>query len=511
MMGEKENARKFTLDVGWATLSLLAMMAVGFILSIVLGNFFDAAGLGAYSMVLTVWTIASLTAGIGIPMAVIKFVAEYVDRPKICNSIISSSMLLGTVSGLAVTAVLFLTSDIIEGYMNIPNLGHLLRIVSFSFPFIVNNEIFLGALNAYREMKVFAALEIFRRGGILFITLILVWLGMGVAGAVIALVIAPALTTLMILFIHGKYFKFGLFNTRRTLGKITKFGGQLYAASSIGIINSHAATLLIGFYLTDSDVGIYAVALMFFNAMMLIPHAIQKITYPAFATHIAKKRNALIKKMMRFTMQFSLIMMSVACLILVFYYDDIIGLIFPGKEAFLMAVEPLILLAIVGVPFGVIVPVGAILISAGRADLSLKITIVQAIVNIGMAMFLIPLSLNLFGFQLGGLNGAAIALGANFIVGLVFTFALLTPVLKIRMNFTKLHIGLGIFFMFLLAGLALAHFTGLDGNLVGAIILPLFVLCLYLAKVLSRDLVLMVLQLVRKDKKSAPRPSRECP
>ncbi len=499
-MGEKENARKFTLDVGWASISLLSMMAVGFILSVILGNYFDATGLGAYSMVLTIWTIASLTAGIGIPMAVIKYVAEHLDKQKICNSIISSSMLLGTFTGLGVTAILFLSSEIIENYLNIPNLGHLLRIVSFSFPFVVNNEIFLGALNAYRKMKAYAVVEIFRRGGILVITLVLVWLGMGIEGAVIALVAAPVLTTGVILLLHRKYFKFERFKTAKTLGKISKFGGLLYAASGVALVNSSAATLLIGFYLTDADVGVYAVALMFFNAMILIPQGIQKITYPAFATHLANKRKALIKRMMGFTMQFSLILMALTCLILVFYYDDIISLIFPGKEAFLKAVEPLIILAVIGVPFGIIVPIGAIFTSAGRADLSLKIAIVQAIANISLALILIPVSLKVYGLELGGLNGAAIALGANFIIGLGFTVVLIRPILKIRVNYTKILAGFGLFFLFLSAGFLAVWLADVEENIVGAIIIPLFVCSLFSAKVLSRDLIDMALKIMRKEK-----------
>lgn len=503
-MGEKENARKFTLDVGWATLSLAAMMGVGVILSIILGNIFNADGLGAYSMVLTIWTIASLMASIGIPLAVIKFVAQYEDRKRVCNSIISSSMLVGTLSGLAATAVLFLASGYIEAKLNIPDLGYLLKIVSFSFPFIVNNEIFLGALNAYREMKAYAVIEVFRRALILILTLAFVWLGMGVSGAVLALVVAPALTTAVILLIHKKYFQFEMFNAKKIFAKITKFGGQLYAASIIGLINAQAATILIGYYMTGADVGVYAVALMFFNAMILIPQAIQKITYPSFATHFAKKRKALMKRMMGLIMQFSLILMSITCLLLVFYYDDIINLIFPGKAVFLDAVEPLIILAVVGVPFGIIVPIGAILNSAGRADLSLKISIVQAVVNIGLALILIPSHLKLFGFSLGGLNGAAIAIGANCMIGLFTTVILLNPVLRIRMSYLRINIGLGLFFLHLSIGYLLMRYTELDGNIIGALIIPIFLLSLFLAKVLSANMIDIALKILRKEKISLP-------
>jgi len=64
-------ARKFTFDVGWVFVASIAAMGFGLLIRILLGNYFDASGLGAYAMVLTIWGIVTLTTG-----AIIKFVAE---------------------------------------------------------------------------------------------------------------------------------------------------------------------------------------------------------------------------------------------------------------------------------------------------------------------------------------------------------------------------------------------------------------------------------------------------
>lgn len=109
----------------------------------------------------------------------------------------------------------------------------------------------------------------------------------------------------------------------------------------------------------------------------------------------------------------------------------------------------------------------------------------------------------LFGYELGGLNGAAIALSFNYILGIVFTLIFLAPVLKIRMKFTRIIHGLCIFFLFLLAAFLLTGFTELDGNIVGAFIIPLFLLSPYLTKVLSGNLIGMALQMLRKDKNAS--------
>jgi len=503
-MDKVENARKFTFDIGWATASLAAMMIVGLILGVLLGNYFDASGLGAYSMVLTIWTIASLTAGIGIPLAVIKYVAEHEDKPRIWNPIVSSAMLFGFMTGTLATIVLFILSPFIESLFNIPDLGNLLRIVSISFPFVVVNEVYVGTLNALRKMRHYSILETFRRGMILVFTLILIWSGMEIAGAVLALVLAPITTTLVVLATHKKIFTFKLKRVKKTTKILAKFGGQLYLASGIALINSHAATLLIGFYLTGTDVGIYAAALMFFNAMIMIPKAIQKVTFPAFATHFAKKRMGLIKRMMKLVMRASFILMSLGCFFLLFYFDDVIRFIFPGKDDFLLAVAPLKILAVIAVPYGIIVPIGAIFVSVGRADIPLKISILQASVNIGLAVLLIPISLVIWGFEIGGLNGAALALAANFVASIFLTFMLLRPAIKMRIRIKKTITGLGIFSIFLLTVMAILTYTDIHENILGLIIIPVYAGCLILSGVLSKDMWGFVRQVMGKNPSAKP-------
>ncbi len=498
-MGEMENARKFTFDVSWATASLAFMMVVGFAIGVILGNYFDASGLGAYSMTLTIWGIGSLTAGIGIPMAVIKYIAEYSDRPNIWNSMVSSAMVSGGLIATVASIILFLLSSTMENVFNIPDLAHLLRIVSFSFPFIVINEIFIGTLNALRKMKEYTMLEVFRRGLMLVFTLILLWSGMGIEGAVIALVLSPIVVTSTMLVMHKKYFQFQFINFKKYSKKLVKFGGQLYFASGVSLINAQAAILLIGFYMTDRDVGVYAMALMFFNVMIMIPQAIQKITYPAFSVHFAKKRISLIQDMMKIIMRFSFILMSLTCLFLIFYIDDIIGFVFPGKDDFLLAVAPLKIMAIAGVPFGILIPVGAVFTSAGRADIPLKISIVKAFTNIGLAIVLIPMTgIALWGFSIGGLNGAAIALGGNFIIGIIMTIFYLKPSLDIHLSIKKIWIGLVLFFMTILALYSLGGLIEIEENILGLIIIPLYTLGLYLTGVISSDLFSMIKQLASK-------------
>lgn len=138
-------------------------------------------------------------------------------------------------------------------------------------------------------------------------------------------------------------------------------------------------------------------------------------------------------------------------------------------------------------------PIGAILIS-----------ILQATINIGLAIILIPISLMIWGLDIGGLNGAAIALAANFVVSILLTFMLLRPALKIRVRIRKTIADLAIFALFLLATIAVLKYTDIHENLVGFIVISTYAICLVISGVLSKEMWILFRQIMGK--KSAVEP-----
>ena len=78
-------ARKFAFDVSWVFISQVITLATGFLLSVILGRFLGAAPFGLFTMTLTIYTIASMVAGIGIPTAIVKYVAEFKENKEKLN------------------------------------------------------------------------------------------------------------------------------------------------------------------------------------------------------------------------------------------------------------------------------------------------------------------------------------------------------------------------------------------------------------------------------------------
>ena len=493
-----ETARKFTFDVGWVFVSLAVSMVVGLLVKIIIGNYYDASGLGAYSMVLTIWSMTVIFSELGIPVALIKYVAQYKDKGKIKDTFISTAMISGLILGVIAMIILFFSSYFLDRIFNIPNLGHLIRILSFCFPFVLINDMFVCSFNGLRMMKHYSIFEIYRRSAVLVFTVLFIWFGFGVDGAVLALVITPITVTGIVLAYHRKIVHFTSTGLKKYFRKLLRFGSQLYFSNAVTILNSQAAILLIGFYLTDIDVGVYSVVWLFFNVITLVSMAMQRITYPAITSYFAEKRTNSVKKLMEVSIRFSFIILSVFSLILFFFIDEGIALIFPNDPTFLLAVTPLKIILILGLLNGSVLSVSYVFAAAGRPDIFLKISIIQVTINLIIALLLIPSSIALFNLEFGGLNGATIALGISLLIGFILFIIYLKNSLKISLKINSILSGFLLFICVIGFGYILIFEVGLSDNIVGVLVIPIFLALMFIIKFIPKDEIQVLINMMKR-------------
>jgi O-antigen/teichoic acid export membrane protein len=74
---DTQQSKKFAFDVGITFLASVVSMPLGFVITIALGRYLGAGDLGLYRITSTIYGIALLFAAIGIPAAMIKYVAEF--------------------------------------------------------------------------------------------------------------------------------------------------------------------------------------------------------------------------------------------------------------------------------------------------------------------------------------------------------------------------------------------------------------------------------------------------
>jgi O-antigen/teichoic acid export membrane protein len=462
-----QETKKFAFDVGITFLASVVTIPLGFIITVALGRYLGAGDLGLYRMTSTIYGLVALIATFGIPSATIKYVAEYKEERDKTNQIVSSGIIISSLLGIVFTALFYFLAASFASMFEMPDLSHLLKILSPIFPFVLVNGTLLGLLNGIRQMKKHAAATILQSILMIAITVPLIYYGFGVAGAVIGTVSSSVGTWLFLILTTRNYFEITFKNYILTAKKILSFSWKILMASAINQVNYWADTLLIGYFLTSDDLGHYAVAISFSRFLWLIPNAVQRITYPTTSTYWAKKNYTALNKMIDKSMKHTASILLPMGLVTGLFARDIITLIF--GEAFIHSVLPLQILIIGTVTNGAITRcIGGSLSGIGRPDIGLKIVSVSAATNIVLNILLIPRF---------GITGGAIATTVSLTLLTLLAIFFIRKMLKVKIDFQWL---VQIFGLALLSILVFIYLDFINRYFIGAVIL-----CFYLIIIIT--------------------------
>ena len=419
-----QESKKFAFDVGITFFASVVTLPLGFIITILLGRYLGAGDLGLYRMTSTIYGIVVLIATIGIPAAMIKYVAEFKeDRPKF-NQIVSSGVITSLFLGIGFIALFYFSSSIFAGIFNMPGLSGLIKMLSPVFPFALVSGVLFGLLNGLREMKKYATATIIGSVLMVIITVSLIYCGFGVAGAVIGIVLSSVGSCLFLIFVSRNYFEITLSEYVPTTKKMLKFGAQIFGGDATSMINYQADILLIGYFLTATDVGYYAVAVGLSRFFWIIPQAIQRITFPAISEYWAKNNYSALQMMIDKSMKYSACILLPIGLGVGFFAKDIITMIF--TEEFIYSVLPLQVLLIGTVTYSIVIKtIGGASSAAGRPDLDLKAASISAMMNIVLNVALIPQF---------GIIGAAIATTISLIMGAFIALSWCIKLLSLKID-----------------------------------------------------------------------------
>lgn len=412
-------------DVQWALISIVAASLAHFILRIVLGRELGPEGLGVYTLAFVIYLFGMQFAAFGIGAALTKYVAEFIDDQDAIRKYVSSGMSSSIITGTLMGVVLFFFSPYIAvSFFQVPELESLLKLTALCYPFIAIQKAVLGTLNGFRRMHLYAFINIVQNVTVVAISVIFVLLfGMGVFGAVMGFVLPTILVSLVCPFLIRDSLNLDQSSLWHipTLWQTTAFGFYVVLGNSIGFLNTQVDSILIGFYLNPTEVGIYAVAVLLAQTLTLIPSAVQRVTAPVTATLYGKGDIKGVRKIIFSTMKKSfLVSIGIAAFIAIFGHYMILILF---SNEFLVSYIPLLILLIgytIGASFGA---VGSTLASIGKVKISFLISAICGGVNVGLNILFIPCL---------GINGAATATTSTMIVGFVITILILNNYLALK-------------------------------------------------------------------------------
>jgi len=394
MSSNTSGDRKFAFDIGWVFLSMIVAQLMGFVLRMFIGRI-STGELGIYSLIMLLLSLSRLIGGFGVKSSIIKYGAEENSSKRLFNHTILLTIILGLASAL----VLFVLSPFIESFFDM-ELAHYVLLLSIALPFVFIYDSLLGILNGARRMNVYALGIVLQNLIFAGFAIFSIINGGGLEEIILALVLSFIVSTVILGIYHTLSWGFSV--SRETMvsdwKSLLSFGSKIFISNVVNLFNYQIDLILIGFFMMDSDVGIYSVAYVIVRFFWVIPQSIQTITYPATSEFWSKGRFRKAKGMCIQSMKYSAVILLLGGMFAYLFGQDFIVLLF-GSDYF-DSYWPLLILLPGTVAIGVAKSIGSSLAGIGRPDISMNLSIVTATINTCLNFLLIPKM---------GIEGAAIA------------------------------------------------------------------------------------------------------
>jgi len=261
--------------------------ALAFIFLIVISRLFGLNVLGVFAISISFLEILSIIGNLGIQKSVQRFVCQYVVEKKEdrLKGLIKNIIIIVLPITLLISLILYLMSSYFaNSVFKIPELEITLRIVAITIPFLSFNKIFIELL---RSLKMIQYSEFFRDISshlfkIIFL-LILLRYSNKIFIPILSVSLSIILTFLLIIFIISKkviYQKNLSKNGRITINKILNVSMPLLIASFAVIIFDHVGTLVLGYFTTSNQVGIFKILFKLAVVINIISYSVIKIACP---------------------------------------------------------------------------------------------------------------------------------------------------------------------------------------------------------------------------------------
>lgn len=378
---------------GIAFFGSLFEYAFRFAFSIVITRSIGAEQFGLYTLALTAVTFAAAVADLGLSIGVMRFVpifAQERDEAGLWGLLQSTAALVGTISLFMAGGVFALADPLAERLLHEPSLAPLLRLASVAVPLGALTTVAVEATRGFKQMqyKVYAQDIAFQMVKFV-LTVILLSLGLGVFGALMAHVTALTVAIgLLVYFLHRLFpLNRPLRSARWDVGSLLRYSLPLYLSEFIRSSSGRIGTLLLGMMGAAVSVGVYAVASRVSDVGSLFLLSIASVSMPIVSDLYHRKDHAKLGSLYQTVTKWSLSFNLPFFLTVLLFAKPLLsvfGMDFSAGAASLIVLSLGILAkAAIGIP-------GVLISMTGHSKLFLLNSIVTVIMTLVFQLLLIP-------------------------------------------------------------------------------------------------------------------------
>jgi len=471
-----KNLSKLIVGISWSITGKFLGRFLSVLGDVVVARILGPSVFGLYSIGWTLLRMCSLVVHLGLPNGVQRFIPLYINNDSIhAHRIIKQSIIISTLSGILFSLTLYILSPFIANEIyHKPDLVIIFRLFGLSLPFISILSTTVAITRATHMMNYSVLIEDI---GQPFFGLVFLGIVYFTVGALVNWVIFSDLLSFVIASILGFWAAKKLFSGFLTISmqslsalrELMVFSIPTALAGTFAVFVFWVDRLLVGYFLSESENGLYQAASQLSVLFVIVLSAFNSILAPMFSSFYAMKDIQQINEIFRVGTKWGLYLCLPVFLVFCFAPTELLSFIYgPAYSGAWMALVVLSVGQIINVGTG---SIGSLLSMTGNHRLWLFLSILGMILNIIMCVFLIPS----FGIT-GAAMGTTISLNVMYFSGLLWArnkmgvwpyddrylkgFVSFGCTMLVLFGFERIYSGNGFIFLSLLSLLSLITFFG---------------------------------------------------
>lgn len=396
--------------------SLIAITGIGYIATFYFAHYLGPAVLGSYFLFLAYYGIFDLIGDGGFGGAAVKRISEGNEQSEYFTAFFILRIILLCLS--------ILTFIIISPFLaGLEKDGLLYWLI---IALVAGTLASITGINLYgtAQVGIMQVSNLFNTILKNLVQILAVFIGFGLGGLVAGFIAGMIAATV----INFRFIQLGISSCNRShFTGLLSFSIWTFLSSGGFLIFTYADTILIGIFMTESDVGIYRVAFQLTSVASFIVIAFHTVLYPRISKWHADNQLSMIENSLTKAFTYSLFLAIPVTAEGIILSETL--LFFLYGTAFVAGAPILIILLFVQIANIFMYLQTMCLNAMDRPKISFYITVVSAILNIILNILLIPVF---------GIAGAAVASLVTMILNAVLAYAMLKSSIHIRVDLRSL-------------------------------------------------------------------------
>lgn len=296
--------RRFGFDLIANMVSFAIVGVAGFGLNVVIGRFYGETALGVFSQVLALYLILSQVAAGGLYFSTLRFVSEDAADPAKVKAHVGAAMGMVMVQAALVAGVAWMVSAPVGILLDSPDVARAMAWVCPGIWTFAINKVLLAAVNAVRHMVFYAAAQALR---FVFAFGCLAALTAADADAtVLPVIFTVAEALLMVVLVVWLAVTGHLGRAeglKREVGRHFHFARRAFLSGFLFDVSSKVDILMLGYFVGDASVGIYAFAALLAEGFGQLAVVVQVNVNPVLAQLKTEDAQDRLRIMVRHTLR----------------------------------------------------------------------------------------------------------------------------------------------------------------------------------------------------------------